>query len=219
MLLVPDPETRLAISYARPAARAGLAALFALDARLGEITRGKREVMATQFRLAWWRDALNALGAAPPPGEPLLQALAATVVRAGVSGAALAALVDGWEAVLGDEAVDPAVIASRGAGLFGLAAQLLAEEADRQVSIAGEIWALIDHARHAGSPGAAERSIESARLIMAAGIATRWPKQLRMLGALAVLAMRDARHGADHLERQGEPVRVARMLLLRLTGR
>jgi hypothetical protein len=50
------------------------------------------------MRLAWWRDRLRDLSANWPKGEPLLTALKCWQDGHG----ALIALVDGWEALLGD---------------------------------------------------------------------------------------------------------------------
>src|SRR4051812_35867714 len=106
---VQDPERGLALSYAPHAALPGLAALFALDDSLGSILRTTRAPMVGQMRLTWWHEALTRLDTAPPPAEPVLQALARDVVPHGVSGARLAWMIEGWEELLEPELSDDAI--------------------------------------------------------------------------------------------------------------
>ena len=90
---------RLAVAYAPAAARAAWVALLVLDQRLSRAVAGASEPLIGQIKLAWWRDRLREPASAWPRGEPLLTALAAFDNER----AALEALVDGWEALLGDE--------------------------------------------------------------------------------------------------------------------
>ena len=69
-------ERALALSYAAETVRPGVAALFSLDDTLGQILRTTREPLVGQMRLTWWHEALRALDGAPPPAQPVLQALA-----------------------------------------------------------------------------------------------------------------------------------------------
>src|SRR5205823_2099924 len=154
----------------------------------------------------------------PPPAEPLLQALAAAVLPAGVNGTALAALEAGWSVLLDDGPLDAAALrlyaAHRGGILFRLSTRLLGGEAE--VEPAGAAWALVDLARHSSRP-------EEAALAM--GIAAEipepagWPKALGPLAMLSLLARRDLARGGPPFERQGSPGRMARLLAYRLTGR
>lgn len=173
--------------------------------------------MVTRIRLAWWREALERLDRAPPPPEPMLEATARHLLPVGVSGAELAELVQGWEAIsepgrLPAETLD-LYASARGARLFRLSARLLG--ADRQgLDMAGECWALTDLARHSAEP--ADRAVALAAGRGRTG-SLRWPKSLRPLGMLAVLADRDLKR--DSLEPSGAPGRMLRMLRYRLTGR
>eukprot|EP01037_Dinobryon_pediforme_P020365 gene20365-20969_t len=119
-------ERALALSYALQPHQAALAALFALDDTLGQILRTTREPIVGQMRLTWWHTALTALDTAPPPAQPVLTALAARVLPLGISGADLAAMIDGWEALLDAEDLDATTIeqhaVARGGGLFAAAA-------------------------------------------------------------------------------------------------
>jgi len=69
------PPQRLALAYAPARARPATLALLALDARLAAILRGRREPLAAQLRLAWWREMFARPPSDWPAGEPLLEAL------------------------------------------------------------------------------------------------------------------------------------------------
>jgi len=207
---VSDPLRDLAFSYAPADRRAGLKALFALDAALGHVLRTTREPMVGQIRLAWWREALTALDAAPPPGEPVLQALAAEVLPRGVTGMDLAQLADGWEPLLGtiDAAAVDAHAAWRGAHLFGLAGDLLGVPETGRLRDAGSFWALADLSSHLSDS-------ESAQLVRARFVglsAGRWSRAARPLAALALIAAREA-SGTVGVST------VFRLFRLRVTGR
>src|SRR4051812_39608317 len=100
-----DPDRALALSYVRSGPRQALAALWSLDAALGAVLAGGREPMISRIKLAWWREALERLDRERAPAEPALQALADHVLPAGVSGAKLAAMVGGGEALLSPPAL------------------------------------------------------------------------------------------------------------------
>ena len=95
-----DPDRRLALAYVPAARRPALEALWRLDVNLGAVLAGGRDPMIGRIRLAWWREALEALDRSPPAAEPLLRSLAAHVLPAGVSGAELAAMEQGWAELL-----------------------------------------------------------------------------------------------------------------------
>ena len=194
-------ERALALGYAPADRRDALTTLFTLDARLREIVRVARDPLIGLMRLTWWREALERLDTAPPPAEPLLRALASTVLPWGVSGAALAALVEPWELVLDDDDL-PGAARQRGEGLFALAAQVLGAD-DARVAVIGRAWAALDWGCDPPATGL-EGSYQVA-----------WARSLRPLGALGLLARFDV---AGRM-RPGDPRRVARLLLHRLTGR
>lgn len=218
-----NPEAALAIGYAAMPRRAGLAALLDLDATLAAVLRTTREPLVGQMRLTWWHDALTRLDAASPPAEPVLAALAATVLPDGVTGARLATLVEGWEELLdadlaGDEAL-ARVARLRGGGLFGIAGQLLgARDGDPLVG-AGVGWALVDLARHLRDRPTAEKARARGRDELIAATRVRWSREARALGALAHLALLDAAVPLDRPLPVGSPRRVARLAWHRMTGR
>jgi phytoene synthase len=214
-----DPDRRLALAYVPAAKRAAVEALWRLDVTLGAVPAGGGEPMVSRIRLAWWREALERLDREAPPAGPLLQALAAHVIPAGVSGSDLAAMEEGWAILLTD---GPLLVedmhgyaAARGERLFRHSAALLGG-ADRPVEPAGARWALVDLARHSASEAEAAAALDAASRIRDE---TRWPKSLRPLGMLSMLAARDVRRGAGTWEIQGSPARMFRMARHRLGGR
>ena len=170
--------------------------------------------MVTRIRLAWWREALERLAREPPPPEPVLQGIAAH----GLPAAELADMTEGWAVLLAEGPLDAAALdayaAARGGALFRHSARLLGLP-DHPVEAAGRRWALVDLARRSADPGEAEAARAAAAR---AGVDPAWPKPLRPLGMLAVLAERDVVRGAPW-EEQGAPARMGRMLRHRLTGR
>lgn len=213
-----DPERALALAYVPAARRAAVEALWRLDVTLGAVLAGKREPMVARIRLAWWREALERLDTAPPPPEPVLQALAAHVLPAGVSGAALAAMEEGWSILLAEEPLDAAALGTyaeaRGGLLFHHSARLLG--GTDSVGAAGARWALVDLARHSTRPAEAAAALEAAAAIAPE---PAWPKQLRPLAMLSLLARRDVARRSGPFERQGAPARMLRLLRYRLAGR
>lgn len=213
-------ESTLALSYTPTRWRTSLDALFLLDRRLGDIVRSTREPMVGQMRLTWWHDALGRLGTgSPPPAEPVLAMLDAAVLPHGIGGVELAAMIDGWEALLDGPMTDAAVLTSharaRGSTLFELAGRLVGAGAE-PLAAAGEGWALADLAANLSDPAATAlaRSLAVARLD---GIgAMRWSRATRGLGALVLLARMDV---AADMRMPGHPARVGRLLVHRLTGR
>ena len=213
-----DPERKLALAYVPAAQRAALETLWRLDVTLGSVLATGREPMISRIRLAWWRDALEKLDAAPPPAEPMLQDVARVLVPAGLAGAELAEMEEGWAALLVPEA--PAAdeldlyARARGGRLFALAARLLGGSEDFAAG-GGEVWALADLARHSGADEEAKSALAAAAK---RSLPQSWPKPLRPLGMLAALARHDAGRGLP-LDQPGSPARMVRMLRHRLTGR
>jgi phytoene synthase len=208
-----DPEWALAMSYAPADRRAALRALFALDAALGQVLRTTREPLVGQMRLAWWREALVRLDTARPPAEPVLQTLAAEVLPLGVTGEALAAMVDGWEVLLGT--IDHRAIAdhagSRGEVLFERAGAVLGAMTD-PLAEAGQGWALADLAGHLSDEVWAGRARDDAVPLLAQVTRSRWSRNGRALGALAHIARMKLADTAP-------TKRITRLAWHRLTGR
>lgn len=212
--MVTDPWLDLALSYAPNRSRAALDALFTLDAALGNVLRTTREPLVGQMRLAWWREALQGLDAFGAPAEPVLQSLAAAVLPVGITGHALSGTVDAWEPLLGDignGSIDEHA-RLRGHALFTMAGGALGAATDDPVCDAGEGWALADLAANLSDPALASRAREGAAAKLTAARRSRWSRNGRALGALALVADRQ-------LSGPIPPTFVLRLARFRLTGR
>lgn len=217
MTLALDPERQLALAHVPAAKRKAVEALWRLDVTFGAVLAIASEPMISRIRLAWWRESLEKLDEAPAPPEPLLQAVARHLLPAGVEGAELAAMEEGWALLAGPEPPGRCDLDEyarrRGGRLFEYSARLLGG-APAASGGAGECWALVDLARRSAGEAEARAATEAAR---ERRVPARWPRPLRPLGMLAVLARRDAARGPP-FERQGSPARALRMLRHRLTG-
>ena len=213
-----DPDRTLALTYVPAKRRAAVGALWRLDSALGAALAGGREPMISRIKLAWWREALERLDREPAPAEPLLRELADHVLQAGVGGAKLAEMEQGWAVLASPEALGPdeltAYARARGAGLFRITARLLGDS-ETPVDEAGEAWALVDLARHCATREDADVALASAR---ERNLPRRWPARLRPLGMLAVLAARDLDPARPPWEARGAPGRMWRMLRHRISG-
>jgi 15-cis-phytoene synthase len=185
------PPWRLALAYAPAAARPVWLSFLALDVRLAGVVRGAREPMLGQLKLAWWRDRFHADPESWPKGEPLLASLRSW----GGEAKGLAALVDGWEALLGDweDGVEPmaALTEGRVAGVEALARVLGADHA--RVGAMARGWAAMDLASHLGNPE--EKASAMERLATLDWKGARLPKVMRPLTVLHGLARRQNRGG------------------------
>ncbi len=212
--MLSDRWLDLAFSYAPDGARDAIAALFALDAALGNVLRTTREPLVGQMRLAWWREALQRLDEAGAPAEPVLQSLAATVLPLGITGRALGEMVDAWEPLLGDSGAewidDHARL--RGRKLFAMAGVAAEAAASDPIGEAGEGWALADLAANLSDPALARRARDHAATMLAHAREPRWSRNGRVLGALALIADRRLRGPIP-------PTFVFRLARFRLTGR
>lgn len=215
-----DPERALALSYAPADRRGGLTALFALDATLGQVLRTTREPLVGQMRLTWWYEALEALDGAPPPAQPVLQALAAEVLPRGVSGAQLAKMIDGWEALL-EEPLDGQALSRhailRGARLFEAAAVVLGggSGAGWRVERLGRGWAYADLAKGISDRAVCSIARDRAAVRLALFRPGSMERRLRSLGAFALTA----RMNLEAKLASGAPRRVTRLAWHRITGR
>lgn len=188
---------RLALSYAPSRHRTATLALLALDARLANLLRHSREPMLAQLRMSWWRETLGQDAQAWPTGEPLLAALRSWQGQHG----ALAALVDGWEALCGPAPLDPASLEAAAIGR-GAAFAALAQVTDcaSQAALAqhlGKSWGLHDLAMRLGNEQEREAARTLATRDAANGKVARAPRPLRPVAVLRALAMRRLATGDD----------------------
>lgn len=179
-----DEERLLALSYTLGVTRPAMLALWQLDEALGRIVASTTEPMIGQMRLTWWYERLVGLDAGERAAEPLLGRLRDEVLPLGVSGADLAELIEGWEALLDPLPLDQKNLElfadKRGGTLFALSGKLLRIETNRA---SGEGWALVDFAARCSDPVTAERAVVLARERLAT--VARLPKPLRILTRLA----------------------------------
>lgn len=209
-----DPERALALAYAPDdGRRAALSALLAFDAALGDVVRSTTQPALGQIRLAWWREQLVKLDTAAPPAMPVLEALAADVLPLGASGKALSGIVDGWDVLIEEEALDDAALErfamERGGRMFVLAAAMLGGDAVVAERL-GQGWALFDLARHQSNAAVAARADRLAGIRLAGSLGG----VARPLGMLALSARLEL-DGAP----QGGPKRAARLMWFGLAGR
>lgn len=214
-----DHDRRLALAYAPAAKRPAVEALWRLDLALASVLTTGREPMISRIRLAWWRESLEKLDTAPPPAEPVLQALADHVLIAGITGSELAAMEEGWSTLISPDRLGAAELRNyahkRGGLLFLYSARLLGE-ATACGEAGGGAWALIDFARHSSVDEETTTAVELARDY---SLPESWPSRTRPLGMLATLAARDARRWPGPWEKPGAPARMLRMLRHRISGR
>ncbi|MDB5667110.1 MAG: hypothetical protein JWL74_60 [Alphaproteobacteria bacterium] len=212
-----NADVALALASVPEPARPAAHALWSLDEALGRVLATGREPMISRIRLAWWREALERLDREPPPKEPVLEGLARDVLPLGITGAELAGMESGWALLPGDQPITredlDAYATARGGVLFNSFARLLGSQCD--VASAGEAWVLVDLARHSAEVSDVEAALQAAR---ERPLPRRWPKLLRPVGMLAMLAARDLKRGPERWEEQGSPPRSARMMRHRLTG-
>lgn len=214
----------MALSYAPPARRTALSLLWQLDERMSAIVAATHEPAIGAMRLIWWRDALTALDDpdARPPAEPLLAGIQAQLIASGLPGKDLASLEEGWSTLLDAEEPGESEITAhgelRGEPLFTLAAKLLGGQSE-DVARAGAGWALADLGHRLRQEDARRFARARAAEKLSGVDPVRWPKPLRPLGLLVLLARHDAAMPAQQMRRQGAPMRLMRGLAYRLTGR
>ncbi|HET7709732.1 MAG TPA: hypothetical protein VFK50_09410 [Sphingomicrobium sp.] len=168
----------------------------------GVVAKASEPTLAA-IKLAWWRDRLEGLDKGQVPAEPRLKAVAADLFPRGVTGSDLAALEEGWAALLHQDP-DADVALARGSRLFALAARLVGAIASDITPRAGRLYAA-GQLRRLGiqvGDGLVETEIR--------GI----PRRLRPLTGLAALSRRDLRLS----EPEATPARAFALLRHRWTG-
>ncbi len=201
-------DRELALLHIPARAREPFRALFAIDAAMADVVARSTDPGLGRIKLAWWREQLEALDANPPPAEPRLQAVAAHLLPAGLTGAELAELEPGWATLL-DAELEPELIAARGALLFGIGGRLLRSN-DPKLGEAGALYALASVGRR-GVPELLEPAREQLERLRG----HRFERRARPLTMLARAAARDV----DRQESEGGRGRAAAMLAHRWSGR
>ena len=187
--------SRIVLAWSRGQTRDVLDPLLALDDRLARIVATIREPMLAQLRLAWWLGEARELR---PKGDPVLDAIG---IHWQGEEAALVALVDGWEELLGEAPLSEGAFerfADGKAESFAACARLAGAaghaDAARQ---AGRLYALGDCFPRLSNP------VERARLQEIAAASPvrpgRLPRGLRPLAILGGLGARVLRRGEGPL--------------------
>ena len=171
---------------------------------MGDVVVQSTQPALGAVKLAWWRERLEELDEDQVPAEPRLQAAAAELLTRGIRGQALAALEDGWLALL-EEHPDHERALDRGVTLFALAARLIGAGESESLRMAGRLYA-------AGSIRRRGLGHTEADLPLLPG---SFPPALRRITGLAALAKRDLRLR----ETEATPGRAWTLLRHRLTGR
>jgi NADH dehydrogenase [ubiquinone] 1 alpha subcomplex assembly factor 6 len=101
-----DHDRFLTAMFAPQPARDGLMALYAFNAEVAKVRENVSETMIGQIKLQWWRDTVGAIFDARqvPQGNPVVEALTATIRNQGLSRAYFEALLDARERDMADEA-------------------------------------------------------------------------------------------------------------------
>lgn len=175
-----SPPIELALAYAPRPARELWRGLLVLDARLGRTAQSAREPLLAQIKLAWWRDRFAEAAAVWPGGEPLLALLRPWDNER----AALAALVDGWEGMIGEpgpRAVE-ALVGARAEAVAALARVVGRGDSAENARLIAGAWARSDLAGR-GDDGGARSDPAAAKL----------PRELRPLAVLLDLTRSEPR--------------------------
>jgi len=148
------------------------------------------------IRLAWWRERLEELDEGVVPAEPRLRAIARQLLGHGITGVELSKLEDAWLPLLhpfpwGEEVAEGLKL--RGRVLFGVGARLLRGD-PALAETPGELWSLIDGARHCSDQGSRAELLKAAAS-MAVGRVPGKLRPLTILAALAVASVRDPSSG------------------------
>lgn len=173
-----------------------------------DIVASSSEPALGAIRLAWWREALERLDTFPAPPEPRLQAVATELLSLGVSGKDIAAIEDGFAALL-DEAPDADRVVASGAAMFACAAKLLGAD-DKRLPEAGGLYA-VSRAVRLGFMAYPEQEGPGSL------VGHRFALSLRPLTALARLAARDFKNGTE-IETEATPGRAIALLSHRMFG-
>ena len=188
------------------AVQPAVAALWAIDEAMGAAIAGASQPALAGIKLAWWREALARLDSDPAPPEPRLRAIADTLLPLGITGHDVAAIEQGWAALI-QERQDAEVVARRGHALFAIEARLVGSTTDLP-DAAGALFALTDAMRRGLGDFSAARNAALAALSR-----YRTPVCLRPLTLAARLAARSP------AEPEGTPGRALALLAHRLTGK
>jgi phytoene synthase len=189
--------------------RGAFDALFDIDDAMGRVVATTTQPALAAIKLAWWRDALEALDGHSPPSEPRLQAVANQLLPQGIRGVQVAELEQGW-AILLNPAGQEGAMDVRARALFSLAAQLLGVSGDQCLEAAAAAFGAADLRRRGIDGGVLQDRLVPAQPA---------PRPYRPITAFGALARRDLRFGGPPFEPEATPGRAWALFRHRLTGR
>ena len=180
-----------------------------VDLAFADVVSTSSDPRLGAIRLAWWRERLEELGqgkVAPP--EPRLQAVMSGLLPLGVGGRELSRLEDAWLPLLelfpwGEAQAEGMRL--RGRILFEVGERLLGN-GGQDVGVTGELWSLIDAARHCSDRPSREMLAREAGKILGS-LHGRLPSRVRPLTILAALSAADLLREGSGLGRLSAAVR------------
>lgn len=185
------------------------------------MVRTTSEPMLGEMRLAWWRERLEEMDeGVSAPDEPRLKAVERELKPRRISLSDLAGQSYAWQRLLEPFPWDTDLVSSiafRGQTVFTLGTFIIAGPGE-VTEIGGNVWALVDVARHCSDAPSRELLLAQARALARSLRGQRVPAALRPLSMLAVLAVRDC-HRGEPFEAEGTPSRALAVGKHRLTGR
>ncbi|MBV9509820.1 MAG: squalene/phytoene synthase family protein [Caulobacteraceae bacterium] len=144
-----DPDRWLSSRFiADPERRADVIALYAFDRELSQVLRAAREPLMAEIRLTWWSEGLDeVLDGRPPPGHPVLAALARAIARHRLADAPLRAMLEArFEALEAPIPADAAALEARidatDGAVMALATAVLAGVDALAIRPAAQAWGL-----------------------------------------------------------------------------
>lgn len=207
-----DHDRQVALEQLPRSVRSAFAALWNLDLAFADAVSTSSDTRLGAIRLAWWRERLDELDEGRgAPAEPRLRAVAGELLARGVSGHQLSELEDAWLPLLEPFPWGEAQAGGlklRGRILFGIGSHLLGGESEG-AERAGELWSLIDGARHCTDRQSRGYLLSEAGALVVGPV----PRRVRPLTVVAAVAVPSVSDPASGLARGMAAT------LHRLTGR
>jgi len=206
-----DHDRFLTAMFAPLPVRGGVMALYAFNAEVAKVRESVSETMIGQMKLQWWRDVIAAIyeGGAVPKGNPVVEALAATIKAQGLSRAHFEALLDARARDMSDES-PPDVTAlesyaeGTSASLTALVLEVLgaADEASRAAGRhVGIAWALTGLLRAVLFHARANRFLLPQDLLTAENLTAHDLQESRNAAKIAVVLEQIAALARAHIEK------------------
>ncbi|MFL6762297.1 MAG: squalene/phytoene synthase family protein [Sphingomicrobium sp.] len=188
-----DSDREIALEQLPREIRPAFSALWNLDLAFADVVATSSDPRLGAIRLAWWRERIEELEASgAPPAEPRLVRVVSELLSRRIGAEELSQLEDAWLPLLeafpwGER--QAAGLKLRGRILFGVGARLLCGEPS-VVNSAGELWSLVDGARHC-SDAVSRKVLRGEARSLLERLPKAVPRNLRRLTVLGAIAARD----------------------------